>query len=62
MNVEVRDFGARRPKIFIVDGEPLLLREAAAKVGLPETAFEKRIERGVDLTLAYERHSPQRRP
>lgn len=60
MNVEVRRFGESRPTIVMIDGEPYPVREAAAKLGLPATTLQKRIERGASLVREYQRHYPGR--
>lgn len=56
MTIEVRRFGQRRATIVLIDGEPHLLREAAAKRGLTSKAFQKRIQRGTSLEKPPQRH------
>lgn len=54
MNVELR----RRPGriIVMIDGQPYLGTEAAAKLGMKPKTLAKRIERGTRLTKPLQRN------
>lgn len=62
--IEVRRFGAGRAAIFVIDGEPLPLREAAERLGIKPRALAQRVQRGsrIDQPPAHRGNWGSERP
>lgn len=56
LDVRVKLFGRHRKRIFVINGEPYLTKEAAELLGMKQRTLEKRVERGTDLFKPVKRY------